>query len=275
MLQINLLGNFAISLDGRRLHPDLGPAGQRMAAYLCAFPGRSHRRERLADMFWPDLAYDRSRAAMNSAVWRFRKILGQGKAGDGARNLKTEGSEIILNPPSYLEIDIHRLDDIYSGLKAEGLDPSNMQQAARLQEGINLYGGPFLENEDDIVFVEQRERVHTKFVALAQMLIRLNVLSGVIGDAITTCRKVLYYDQYRESFMRQLLILLVLDDQRAEALRFYASWKASLRKELNVDPMPGTVHVVGLVRSCQSDTDIEQLRGIFLEMANPSPRKPV
>jgi|JI10StandDraft_1071094.scaffolds.fasta_scaffold474224_1 DNA-binding SARP family transcriptional activator len=274
MLQINLLGNFAVSLDGRRLHPDLGPSGQRMAAYLCAFPGRPHRRERLADMFWPDLAYDRSRAAMNSAVWRFRKILGQGKVGDGAQTLKTEGSEIILNPPSYLEIDIHRLGAIYSGLKAEALDPSNMQQAARLREGINLYGGPFLESESDIVFIEQREFVHTKFVALAQMLIRLNVLSGVIGEAITTCRKVIYYDQYRESFIRQLLILLVLDDQRAEALRFYAYWKASLRKELNVDPMPGTAHVVGLVRSCESHADIERLRDVLLEMASLPPRKP-
>jgi two-component SAPR family response regulator len=47
--------------------------------------GRVHRRERLADQFWGHLDPDRARAALNTALWRFRKLLARDPESGGGR----------------------------------------------------------------------------------------------------------------------------------------------------------------------------------------------
>jgi DNA-binding SARP family transcriptional activator len=156
MLQVSLLGTFDLALDGKRIHSDLGPSGQRMAAFLFAFPGRLHRRERLADLFWPDMNTERSRAALNSAIWRVRKILSCAKDSNGGSSLKTIGSDVILDSAPWLDVDVHRLDALSNELRGKrALDDSYSQ---RLLTTLRLYGGPFLEREDTPVFIEERER---------------------------------------------------------------------------------------------------------------------
>ncbi len=72
MLQIRLLGQFDIRLDGRRI---LVPsrAGQSLLAYLVLTAGTAHRREKLAGILWPDFAEDTARKNLRHELWRIRK----------------------------------------------------------------------------------------------------------------------------------------------------------------------------------------------------------
>jgi DNA-binding SARP family transcriptional activator len=258
MLQVSLLGTFDLAVDGRRIHSDLGPSGQRMAAFLFAFPGRLHRRERLADLFWPDMNTERSRAALNSAIWRVRKILSCAKESNGASNLKTIGSDVILDSAPWLDVDVHRLDRLCKELRGKrAVDDSYSPQ---LLATLELYGGPFLEKEDAPVFVEERERLHTAFVMLAQWFIKLQVQADRLDEAIDICRKVLCHDQYREQFVRYYIALLVLNEQRVEALRFFETWRSSLQDELGVAPMPSSSALYESVRNCCSIEHIATIR---------------
>ena len=54
MFEAALLGGVSFAIDGTRIKSDLGKPGRLLACYLLTFPGRPHRRERLADLFWPD-----------------------------------------------------------------------------------------------------------------------------------------------------------------------------------------------------------------------------
>src|SRR5688500_44761 len=60
MLQIRLLGQFDVRIDGKRI---LIPsrAGQSLLAYLLLTAGTPHRREKLAGILWPDFADDTAR----------------------------------------------------------------------------------------------------------------------------------------------------------------------------------------------------------------------
>ncbi|MBZ9803446.1 BTAD domain-containing putative transcriptional regulator [Mesorhizobium sp. ES1-6] len=267
MLQVNLLGSFAITVNGQRVHSDLGPSGQRMAAFLFAFPGRLHRRERIADLFWPEMNTERSRAALNSALWRLRKILGQEPESNGGRNLRSIGDDVVLDQESWLHVDSSAVTALAKKLAA-GSDPRETPSLAAIRAAIELYQGPFLDGEENSLFLEERERVHTCFVTLAHNALARYVAQKDYADAIAVCRTVLSFDPFREFFVRNILGLLCLDEQRAEAARFFDRWQKVLRTEIGVGPMPETARLFQLVRECDNYDDIESIRrALCLEKA--------
>jgi len=78
MLQIRLLGQFDIRLDGKRVTIP-SRAGQSLLAYLVLTAGTSHRREKLAGTFWPDTTDDSARKHLRQELWRIRKSLPTGQ----------------------------------------------------------------------------------------------------------------------------------------------------------------------------------------------------
>src|SRR5262245_25338440 len=74
MLQIRLLGQCDVRLDGKRvLIPSR--AGQSLFAYLALTVGTAHRREKLAGTFWPDTSDDQARKHLRQELWRIRKAI--------------------------------------------------------------------------------------------------------------------------------------------------------------------------------------------------------
>ena len=74
MLQIRLLGQFDIRLDGKRVTIP-SRAGQSLFAYLALTAGTAHRREKLAGTFWPDTSDESARKYLRQELWRIRKSL--------------------------------------------------------------------------------------------------------------------------------------------------------------------------------------------------------
>ena len=82
MLQIRLLGQFDVRLDGKRLSIS-SRAGQSLLAYLSLTAGTPHRREKLAGLFWPDTSDESARKNLRQELWRIRKALaGQNQTTD-------------------------------------------------------------------------------------------------------------------------------------------------------------------------------------------------
>src|SRR5512141_1168808 len=74
MLQIRLLGQFDVRLDGKRVVIPTRVA-QSLLAYLALTAGTSHRREKLAGLFWPDATEERARTYLRQDLWRIRKAI--------------------------------------------------------------------------------------------------------------------------------------------------------------------------------------------------------
>src|SRR5580693_5993853 len=109
MLTVSMLGGISFSVDGSVVRSDLGQAGRLLACYLFEFSGRTHRRERLADLFWRDADPDKARSALNTAIWRIRKVLESGSKG-AAQHLVTIGDDVLLEPSQSIRVDTHRLE---------------------------------------------------------------------------------------------------------------------------------------------------------------------
>jgi len=249
MLSVRMLGVFSISVDGERLTEDVGPSGRQLCGFLFEYMGRVHRRERLADQFWGHLDPERARAALNTALWRLRKLLSRDPKSQGGQNLRSQGSEIVLEPACWLDVDTHCFDAAMKEL----FDPrSSAPMSARLpvlEAAVQSYAGPFLDGEDADWVLEERERLHSLYVRAASELVSIYGLSDRHEEAIATARRIIVADPFRESTFRKLAILLVLNGQRGDALRQYERWRSMFRRELGIEPMPQTLRLADEIRS--------------------------
>jgi len=74
MLQIRLLGQFDIRLDGKRVVIP-SRSGQSLLAYLVLTAGTAQRREKIAGTIWPDTSDENARKNLRQELWRIRKAI--------------------------------------------------------------------------------------------------------------------------------------------------------------------------------------------------------
>src|SRR6266487_276560 len=72
MLEVRLIGKFDIQCGGKPVTIS-SRAAQSLFAYLILNAGISHRREKLAGMFWPDATEEKARAYLRHELWTIRK----------------------------------------------------------------------------------------------------------------------------------------------------------------------------------------------------------
>ncbi len=256
MLSVRMLGVITISVDGRRIADDLGPIGRSLSGFLFQFIGKIHRRERLSDEFWGHLDPERARAALNTALWRFRKLLAHEPSSEGGRNFHTTTSDVMLELAPWLEIDTLGFGSAVKRL----LEQKDSVGSDELERALDSYEGPFLDGEDADWILQERERLHSLYVRAGMELMRRYGRLQRYEEAIAAARRVLAADPFREAIHRDLLILLLLNGQPGEALRQQSRWSAMLQQELGICPMPQTVRFVEEIRSGKIFEQLDMLR---------------
>jgi len=260
MLSVHLFGVFTISLNGQRLNDQLGPSGRQLAAFLLHFRGRSHRREKLVDQFWGHLDPEAARAALNTGLWRLRKILALDQ---NRSNIVAQGGNIILETSASFSIDTHRFcGSLQQALRLRCELGTNLLPS--LEAAIQEYTGPFMDGDDADWILEERERLLSLYVRATYEAMQLYGLQGRYEDAIAAARLILVVDPFRESVVRVLGVLFVLNGQRAEAIRYFDRWKGLFKRELCVDPMPATLRLADDLRSGKIFEHMEALRNEYL-----------
>ena len=260
MLSVGLLGVFRIASVDNRSWSELGPAGRGLASFLFTYPGRPHRRERLADLFWPELEPERARRAFNSAIWRFRKLLATEPENADGEGVQTVGLETVLAPAPWLDIDVSALHEAATLVLKQ---PVALQQAETLNSVtavLERYEGPFLDGDDGDWILQERERLHSLFLRTATLVVCRLGLAERYDDAIRLARLALRFDPYREELVRTLITLLALDERRCEAVQYYNSWSKSLKAELDIGPLPATRKVLYDIRALDGADGFRALR---------------
>lgn len=263
MLTMELLGPLSIRVDSQRIRAEFGSAGGRLAAYLAHYNGRPHRRERLVDLFWAGLEPNRARSALNTALWRLRKVIAAEPRSKGRSNLVTLGNEIVLEPADWFSIDTHGFDGLVKCALRGMADRADEQPAILLADALAKYSGPFLEGEDEDWILVERERLHSLYVRAAHELARLYARATRYDEAVEILRGVLAYDPFRETSHRDLMILFVLNGQRADALRYHERWSSMMRRELGISPMPRTIELMALIRSDRIFQRLDEFRNAY------------
>jgi hypothetical protein len=129
LLDIRVLGDFHVGWDGNPIGLPPSKKTRALLAYL-AVTGRSHRRERLCELFWD--VPDDPRGALRWSLSKIRQILGRG----------SETCLIADRNTVTLTLDAVKLDFARAGTLHK--DDLSSRETAELEEIAALYRGGFL-----------------------------------------------------------------------------------------------------------------------------------
>jgi ATP/maltotriose-dependent transcriptional regulator MalT/DNA-binding SARP family transcriptional activator len=236
---IRVLGGFVVERGGRPVPRSAW--GSRKARdllkVLVVRAGRRISREQLADLLWPDEAYDEVSNRLSVALSVARGVLaGEGEAARDVSPIRSAGDAVELDATA-VDIDLARFEE----LAREGLRTlrSGEPETARavLIAAEEAYGGDLLEDDLEAPWVvDRREELRQRYVSVAR------ALAGVVVDtdpdhALRLLLRVLDRDGYDESAHLEICRTLLRAGRHGEARRRHRIY-AERMAELDLPAVP-------------------------------------
>jgi len=245
------MGPLEITLDGEPVTQFRSSKVRALLAYLVVEGDRTHRRELLATLLWPDWPDREARRNLRHVLSNLRTAVGDRRAirdrppsGDHGTQppfLLITRDTIQLNPSSDVWADVTAFRSLLDLAASSGPD---MEQ---LEETVALYRGPFLEgfslkgcpSFDDWSLLT-REKLHRQILTALHQLAEQHERQGELEKACEAARRLVDLDPWQEEARRRLMRLLALSGQRSAALAQYEACRRTLRDELGVEPAEET-----------------------------------
>jgi DNA-binding SARP family transcriptional activator/predicted ATPase len=235
--QLFLFGHLRTFSDGQPL--SLGGNKRRgLLAYLALFPDANTSRERLADLFWPELPPRRSRHQLSNLLYQVRQELGEGW-------LLQEGEQVKLDRTD-LEIDVQQFDRLVKGGEQE------------LFQAIELYRGDLLLDLYDEWLTQPRYERREAYLSALARLVQAEQEQENLAAALRHAHLLVSSEPLREENQQAYLRLLGRMGRRSEAVQHYQKLQRLLKAELGVDPLPETRRIAA---SIQRESQFERRGG--------------
>ncbi|MCP4548034.1 MAG: hypothetical protein GY835_16335 [bacterium] len=156
-LSISLLGAFRVTLDGKPITDFESDKVRMLLAYLVVKSERPHRRERLADLLWPDKREPRRN--LSQALARLRDAIGDRDATPPF--LLITRQDIQFNPASDYEVDVNKFVALLKAYDPcdKGFEQVEELYRGKFLEGLSVRGSAEL---DDWLW-DKQDRLHQMF----------------------------------------------------------------------------------------------------------------
>jgi DNA-binding SARP family transcriptional activator len=221
MLQVRVLGELTIELDGQPLAlPSRRPA-RVLLGWLALHPGMHHR-AKVAARLWPNVRDDSARVSLRSALAALRAALGPA----AERALIATRADVGLADQPEVSVDVREFERRLSAGQADA--------------ALALCGGELLAEFDDDWVLAARDQHRAREGEALGMLAGDAAAAGDHQTAIALARRRTALDPFDESAHRELIGLLLAAGDRAAALASYRRLADRLSRELGVAPSPAT-----------------------------------
>ncbi len=238
-LQIKLLGGFKVERRGHAPADFESDKVRALLAFLAVEPDRPHRREKLAALLWPDTSDRKARTNLRRALSNLRQAIGDHDARPAYLRASRQTIEFNSNSDSWVDVT----DFTERSRSGDGGSP----EIEQLQRASELYQGDFLDGfsipdsvpfEEWLTFRKQelRESALRTFHTLAGYFLE----TGQLDRALEFARRQTDINPYQEAGHQQLMWLLAVSGRRNQALQHFESYRAALRENLSVEPLPRT-----------------------------------
>lgn len=264
VLEVRLLGQFALSLGGKALDLNSRPA-QALLAYLLLSPGQ-HRRERLAALLWPDADEDSARQNLRNNLWKLNKILGEGF-------VNADKISVGISDEAAYRLDVAQL---------ESVDESSSDALIR---AVAVYKSELLPGFYEEWVLLERERLQAVFDSKMQILLELLHQENRWRDLLTWGEKWISLGHVPEPAYRALMTAHARLGDVAGMAAVYQRCVKMLEDELGVEPSAETqalyqelVKVEKVILTPSKDASATSQQNIsklpaFLEQAPNLPRE--
>ena len=246
-LTLSVLGEFQALIDGVPIASFESDKVRALLVYLAVEANRTHRRETLIGLLWPDCPEQAARHNLRQALFNLRLALGDHMAKPPYFLITRDA--IQFNQESDYSLDLalfnRHFDRWEKNRRQESEGPSTF--VTQLEETVNLYRGEFLQQfylADSAEFEEwilvQREASHQRAMNALTYLANNFEQLGDFQTAHRYALRQLELDPWREEAHCQIMRVLALDGQRSAALAQYENCRRILAVELGVEPSTTT-----------------------------------
>jgi WD40 repeat protein/class 3 adenylate cyclase len=238
MLQVRLLGQFDILLDGKRVVIP-SRAAQSLFAFLVLSAGTAHRREKLASLFWPDIPDEAARKNLRQELWRIRKAL---SASQTVKDDYLLADEFTLafnrDAPYWLDVDQIEKSDL------------DLQS---LLTNLALYQAELLPGFYDEWLAPERERIQGVYDAKLEQLLDQLVAAERWLAVQEWGERWLTLSRASEAAYRALMLAYGVRGDMARVATLYQRCTTELKEQLGVEPSAET-HALydGLIKGSKS-----------------------
>lgn len=203
-------------------------------ALLVADLGSACRPDRVVQALWGERAPPHAHRLIQSQVSRLRRVL-EPDEGRGSRlRAVSEGWLLDVAPD---RVDAGRLDQLVD--EAADLAGGGRPAAARgrLEEAVALWRGrPFAELADHALLGAAAARLHEKYLAGWQQLLRLRLDAGEPDGVVADAHQLVAAHPLRERLWALLMEAQCRAGQPADALAAYQQLREQLADELGTEP---------------------------------------
>lgn len=252
-LSICLLGTFAVTRGALPITAFVSNKVRALLAYLAMESDRPHTRAALEGLLWPESAPEAASASLRTALADLRRVLEDPKAHQPYLHITHDTLQ--FNAQSDSRVDAAEFSRLTGYLHLPRSDCSPIDAEA-LATAMSLYRGPFLEGfsiSDSAAFEEWsslwRERIGQAALNGLGALARYHEACGEYTPALEYARRQVALDPWLEDGHRQVMRILSLNGQRAEALAQYAVCRKALAMELGLEPSAETVRLAEAIRA--------------------------
>ena len=239
ILHIQVLNRFNLTYQGELLQGLSNERSQSLLAYLILHQRVPQSRQRIAALFYPDASDSQARTALRKDLFNLRQALPE-----SGQFLETDARTIQWNEDADFSLDVANFESALN--RAEQLSESDADRTAKqhhLQEAIAHYQGRLLPSFDQEWVMQERERLHQRYLNALDELISLLEQTQHVRLAIRYAQQLLQEDPLRELTYQTLMRLYGDHGDRATAIQIYHQCMTILRDELGINPSSETQHL--------------------------------
>ena len=264
-LTLTFFGTFAVKLADQPVTGFESDKVRALLAYLVAESERSHRREHLAGLFWPEKSDRAARNNLRNALSQLRQAIGDRTATPPF--LTISRSTVQFNTAGDYQCD---LTSFRTGLDL-GLSSRRLKS---IEQAVALYQGPFLAGFspaisaalDDWLYLLREQYQQQALVALDWLATSYG-RQGNYAQAGAYAQRQIMIAPWQEEAYQQHMRYLALNGQRSRALAQFENCRRYLRQELEVDPSQDTLDLFAQIQAGNLAV-LEQPQGLSIRPEN-------
>lgn len=233
--QITLFGGLRVQRGEQALTRFKFQKAAALLAYLSCYQDRSHPREVLMELLWPESDLEAGRNSLNVTFSRLRKDLDMlGTTSDFL--LLSDRHHIGINS-AVVSTDVALFSVNLANAERAGNETIKIQS---LESAISLYAGPLLPGFYDAWVLAEQERLRERLNQALICLVTLLERQGRWEEAIGYARRVVTVEPLLEKGHENLIRLLIQAGRPADALQQYRALERLLREEMGIAPSEQT-----------------------------------
>ena len=240
-VRIRLLGQVCIEQGGQP-PTDLPAKALDLLCSLLLCRDRTHTRDELSAMLWPDTSTTAARKYLRQALWQLQSAL-------TADLLLLRRGWVGIDADADWWLDVDTFERAWEASREVLGTDMTSTQAHELEEAVALYRGSLMEGSYSDWCIYERDRLQLTYLAMLDKLMGYCDAHHRYPQGVAYGHRILRHDPAREITHQRLMRLHYRAGDRTTALRQYERCARALERELGLAPAAGTVALRDQIRA--------------------------